>query len=173
MAVIENSLHDRTACQTDTCADAIEALHSGIAARRTDLDEILWRAVIAHQGERFYTASGLPFRYVVNRTRDGTYGGELCVSRKESSKTLTKSSVLLAFHKVLDNIAVAETAQTEPCGSAICPPLYRGPKAIGQIFGISYIYSLFWRLGLIAVPEKIENKLKGENEREMQQLKLD
>jgi hypothetical protein len=39
-------------------------------------------------------------------------------------------------------------------------PEFKGPKAIGQIFGISYIYSLFWNWGLIRVPEKIEAHMK-------------
>ena len=42
-----------------------------------------------------------------------------------------------------------DTAADDP------PPFYKGPKAIGQIFGISYIYSLFWAWGLITVPEKV------------------
>lgn len=42
------------------------------------------------------------------------------------------------------------------------PPFYKGPKAIGQIFGISYIYSLFWAWGLITVPEKVARKLNGD-----------
>lgn len=49
--------------------------------------------------------------------------GELLVSRRESSKTLTKSSIFLALQRVLD-ISAPE------------PPLYAGPKAIGQIFEI-------------------------------------
>lgn len=36
------------------------------------------------------------------------------------------------------------------------------PKAIGDIRGISYIYSLFWRFGVITVPEEAEKKLRGE-----------
>ena len=38
-------------------------------------------------------------------------------------------------------------------------PEYKGPKAIGQIFGISYIYSIFWKFGLIRVPAKVQEKL--------------
>ena len=47
-------------------------------------------------------------------------------------------------------------------GQDFIPPEYPGPKSIGQIFGISYIYSIFWKLGIIRVPEKIEKKLEGE-----------
>lgn len=36
------------------------------------------------------------------------------------------------------------------------------PKAIGDIRGISYIYSLLWRFTLIDVPEEARKKLRGE-----------
>ncbi|MCI5647901.1 MAG: hypothetical protein MR332_00450 [Fusicatenibacter sp.] len=45
-------------------------------------------------------------------------------------------------------------------------PEYKGSKAIGQIFGISYVYSIFWKLGLIRVPEMVEKRLEGKGERE-------
>ena len=46
-------------------------------------------------------------------------------------------------------------------GTELRFPEYKGPKAIGQIFGISYIYSIFWKFGLIRVPERIEEKLNN------------
>lgn len=33
------------------------------------------------------------------------------------------------------------------------------PKALGDIRGISYIYPILWRFGLIEVPEVIEKKM--------------
>ena len=36
-----------------------------------------------------------------------------------------------------------------------------GPKKIGQIFGISYLYAIFWKFGLIAVPEKVALHMQG------------
>jgi hypothetical protein len=45
--------------------------------------------------------------------------------------------------------------------TVLVPAEFKGPKSIGQIFGISYVYSLFWKWKLIAVPEKVEEKLKG------------
>lgn len=136
----------------------IEILHQGIAERTGNLDELLWNILLVYQESVFYTSSGLPFSYTVKRKKNGEYSGELLVSRKESSKTLTKSSVFLAFHKVLDAI---EIQKTEGVPELIFPE-YRGPKAIGQIFGISYIYSIFWKLGLIRVTDKIAEKLNGE-----------
>ena len=136
----------------------IEILHQGIAERTENLDELLWKTLLVYQGSVFYTSSGLPFSYTVKRKKNGEYSGELLVSRKESSKTLTKSSVFLAFHKVLEAIETQETGEV----SELIFPEYKGPKAIGQIFGISYIYSIFWKLGLIRVPDKIAEKLNGE-----------
>jgi hypothetical protein len=113
--------------------------------------------VIAYQNYPFHTASGLLFSYTIKHNKHGEYSGELVVSRKESSKTLTKSSVMLAFYKVLEEIEVRDTTEYP----VIIPTEYKGPKAIGQIFGISYVYSLFWKLGLIKVPANVEDKLKG------------
>ena len=124
----------------------------GAALRRKllageDAHGALWEAVTACQGEMFHTASGLPFSYSVRKKRDGTY--KLLVTRKEGSKSLPRSSVELAFDRVCRDVSGGET------------PFYKGPKAIGQIFGISYIYSLFWKWNLIRVPEKVERKLRG------------
>ena len=132
-----------------------------------ELDKALWQCMIAFQNYPFYTTSGLPFSYTVRRKKNGEYSGELEISRKEESKTLTRSSVLLAFHKVLEGIKAVELTTSEAMDSedvpftALIPAEYKGPKAIGQIFGISYVYSLFWKWGLIQVPEKVENKLRG------------
>ena len=124
---------------------AVELLQQGIRTGQEHADDLLWQAVTAYQNYPLRTATGLQFSYTVKCKKNGEYSGELLVSRKEGSKTLTKSSVLLACHKVLE--------KTE------C--VYSGPKAIGQIFGISYVYSLFWKFGLIKVPEKVENRMKG------------
>jgi hypothetical protein len=150
------------------------------AGAEADADAALWQTVIVYQKYPFHTSSGLPFFYTVKQGKNGAYTGELVVSRKEGSKTLTRSSVLLAFHKVLESLKIVQVDSDgeENTGSeantdgetntgdavstvALVPAEYKGPKAIGQIFGISYVYSLFWKWGLIAVPEKIEEKLRG------------
>lgn len=134
---------------------AVKRLQKGILEKKTELDKLLWDALLVGQGEFFNTSSGLPFSYVVKRKRNGEYSGELLVSRKESSKTLTRSSVLLAFHKVIDATQICDID-----GKAeLILPEYKGPKAIGQIFGISYIYSIFWKFELIRVPAKVQEKL--------------
>ena len=120
----------------------IEELHQAIVEQRNmeELEGLLWAGVLA----------GLEFSYMVKHKKNGDYSGELLISRKETSKTLTRSSVMLAFHKVL-----AEMKFKEINGAAyLLPPEYRGPKSIGQIFGISYIFSMFQEFGLIRTNEK-------------------
>lgn len=136
---------------------AVTELYQGIIKQESKLDKLLWDALLAYQGDIFYTSSGLPFSYAVKRKRNGEYSGELLVSRKETSKTLTRSSVLLAFHKVID---AAQICDIDGKVELILPE-YKGPKAIGQIFGISYIYSIFWKFGLLRVPAKVQEKLNS------------
>ena len=135
-----------------TCEESKRQLYEGIIEGRPipELGTILWDAVVAYQNQPLRTLSGLEFSYTVKHKKNGEYSGELLVSRKETSKTLTRSSVMLAFHKVLEQIEV-----TEKDGTVLfAPPSYKGPKAIGQIFGISYIFSLFLALGLIKTADR-------------------
>ena len=126
---------------------SIKELHRGIIEGKTqeELDVLLWDAVLTYQDQTLHTLSGLEFSYTVKHKKNGEYSGELLISRKETSKTLTRSSVLLAFHKVLE--ATEVTAEGDE--ASFRPPAYRGPKAIGQIFGITYLFSLFLAFGLI------------------------
>ena len=130
---------------------SIKELHRGIIEGKTqeELDVLLWDAVLTYQDQTLHTLSGLEFSYTVKHKKNGEYSGELLVSRKETSKTLTRSSVLLAFHKVLE----ATEVTSEGDEASFQPPAYRAPKAIGQIFGISYIFSLFLEFGLIRLQE--------------------
>jgi hypothetical protein len=149
---------------------ALEKLHEAIfngtaEGSSEDAEAALWQTVLAFQNEPFYTSSGLPFSYTVKCKKNGESGGELLISRKEGSKTLTRSSVMLAFHRILNEIQTEEIVL--PDGTVqkrLLPTQYKGPKAIGQIFGISYVYSLFWKWGLIRVPERVEEKLAGKEE---------
>ena len=134
------------------CEESKRQLYEGIIEGRPipELETILWDAVVAYQNQPLRTFSGLEFSYTVKHKKNGEYSGELLVSRKETSKTLTRSSVMLAFHKVLEQIEV-----TEKDGTVLfTPPSYKGPKAIGPIFGISYIFSLFLALGLIKTADR-------------------
>ena len=118
----------------------IEKLHEDL------VEESLWDCFVAFQGVLFHTTSGLPFKYTIKVGRTGEYTKELLVDRREESKTLAWSSVVLAFK----NAIVYE---------GIVPK----PKALGDIRGISYIYPVFYRFGLIQVPDKIKKQLDGKN----------
>ena len=99
-------------------------------------EQHLWKCIVAFQGYRFKTISGLPFSYKIKTGRNGELTKELWIDRRESSKSLTWSSVLLAFEK------------------AEGKPLVERPKALGDIRGVAYIYGMFCRFGLIEVPVK-------------------
>ena len=113
-------------------------------------EDALWQAIIAHQSCEFHTSSGLSFTYTLKIGRRGLPTNELLITRKEESKTLTKSSILYAYRKILENIQITQSIDEEGNPfSTLIPAVYKGPKAIGQIFGISYIYSIFLHFGLI------------------------
>lgn len=97
--------------------------------------EELWACIILFAGYTFKTVTGLKYTYTVN-------GGELFISRKE--KSVTRASVEKAYNNIVNNKL----------------HMYNRPKDLGDIFGISYIYPLFYRFGLIDVPEKVKVKMK-------------
>ena len=68
-------------------------------------------------------------------SRTGEATDELIISTREAGKTVTRSSVELALERFLE-------VQKE-CGYV------KGPKAAGQIFGGSYLYSVFLAWGVI------------------------
>lgn len=96
--------------------------------------ETLWKAIELFAGYVFHTATGLKYTYTV-------HGGELFISRKE--KSVTMSTVEKAYKKV--------------AGDSV--RIYNRPKDQGDLFGISYIYPIFYRFGLIDVPEKVKRKM--------------
>ena len=112
-------------------------------------EESLWEIVIAYQNTLFYTASGLPFTYTIKIGKKGQLTKELIIDRREQSKTLTWSSIRVAFEKVMRDKAAGKGNY------------YDRPKAIGDIRGVSYAYSMFWRFGIIEVPEAVAEKMKG------------
>lgn len=110
--------------------------------------DCLWKCIVAFQAYPFFTYSGLPFQYRLKVGRNGEVTKELLVDRRQDSKTLSWSSVILAFEKAkwLDGIVTK-------------------PKQIGDIRGISYIYPMLWRFGVIQIPKKIEEKLRGRSQK--------
>lgn len=100
--------------------------------REIPTEEHLWQAVLAYAGVRFTTFSGLPFAYEIRRGRNGQYTRELWIDRRKSSKSLTWGSVIWVFDKVKNQ-----------------RPKVDRPKSLGDIRGVTYIYAIFLRFGLI------------------------
>lgn len=113
--------------------------------RKERTEENLWNAVVIYAGVKFWTFSGLPFTYELHKGRNGEYTRELWIDRRENSKSLAWSSVLLAFEKVKAGKIKVER-----------------PKDLGDIRGVTYIYSLFLRFGLIEAEKKELRKKKSE-----------
>ena len=110
--------------------------------RADPTEENFWGVVLAYAGVKFKTYSGLPFSYEVRNGRNGEYTKELWIDRREDSKSLAWSSVRLAYHNIGKIGEVVDR-----------------PKALGDIRGVSYIYGLFYRFGLIDVPDKVKEKM--------------
>ena len=111
-------------------------------------EEALWETVIEFQRYKFKTYSGLPFSYNLKKGRSGVYTKELFIDRRENSKSLAWSSVVLAFHNISSIGSVVDR-----------------PKALGDIRGVTYIYALFYRFGLIDVPEEVKAKMEPGREK--------
>lgn len=117
----------------------LEAVQTGDEEKAKAL---LWKTVTAFQGYPFKTVSGLPFSYSIKRGRNGELTKELWIDRRENSKSLAWSSVSLAFSNVL-KLKKADR-----------------PKALGDIRGVSYIYPMLWRFGVLEVPDPIREKME-------------
>ena len=111
-------------------------------------EDTLWACVEAFQNERFRTVSGLPYSYHLKIGHRGVYTKELFVDRREKSKSITWKTVMQAFE------AVRQEKKERP--------LIARPKALGDVRGISYIYPIFYRIGLIDVPEKFGQNMEEE-----------
>ena len=111
--------------------------------RTEPTEEHLWEVVLLYAGVRFKTYAGLPFTYEIRKGRNGQYTKELWIDRRENSKSLAWSSVLLALGNIKKVGEVVER-----------------PKALGDIRGVTYIYGMFYRFGLIDVPDEAKEKMK-------------
>ena len=146
--------------------------------RAKQSEEALWAAVIEFQGYKFRTYSGLVFSYGLKKGRGrgiaesgvaneqdeackkaeackqgGVYTKELFIDRRENSKSLARSSVLLAFHNIPSIGSVVDR-----------------PKALGDIRGVTYIYAMFYRFGLIDAPEKAKEKMEPVRNKDSEQM---
>ena len=113
-----------------------------VALKKNPCEENLWKCVVAFRGYKFKTLSGLPFTYILKKGRGDEFTKALWIDRREGSKSLAWSSVMLAYHNIGKIGEVVDR-----------------PKALGDIRGVSYIYGIFYRFGLIDVPKKVKEKM--------------
>lgn len=113
------------------------------ALKKNPSEENLWKCMVAFRGYKFKTLSGLPFAYKLKKGRGDEFTKELWIDRRESSKSLAWSSVMRAYQNI------------GKFGDVV-----NRPKALGDIRGVSYIYGMFYRFGLIDVPDEIKKKMK-------------
>ena len=113
------------------------------ALKKNPSEETLWNCVVAFRGYEFKTMSGLPFTYTLKKGRGDVFTKELWIDRREGSKSIAWSSIMLAYHNI------------GTIGEVVARP-----KALGDIRGVSYIYGMFYRFGLIDIPEKAKTKMK-------------
>ena len=108
--------------------------------RADQTEENFWGVVVSYAGVGFKTYSGLPFSYEVRKGRNGEYTKELWIDRREKSKSLAWSSIVLALGNIKEEVV-------------------ERPKALGNIRGVTYIYGMFYRFGLIDVPDEVKEKM--------------
>lgn len=133
---------DADAANISTGAERQRHYRAVVALKKNPCEENLWKCVVAFRGYKFKTLSGLPFTYRLKKGRGDEFTKELWIDRREDSKSLAWSSVVLAYHNI------------GKIGEVV-----GRPKALGDIRGVSYIYGMFYRFGLIDVPEKVKEKM--------------
>ena len=134
---------DADAANISTGAERQRHYRAVTALKKNPCEETLWNCTVAFRGYQFKTLSGLPFTYQLKKGRGDVFTKELWIDRRESSKSLAWSSILLAYKNIETIGAVVDR-----------------PKALGDIRGVSYIYGMFYRFGLINVPDKVKEKMK-------------
>ena len=113
-----------------------------VALKKNPCEENLWKCVVAFREYKFKTMSSLPFTYTLKKGRGDEFTKELWIDRREKSKSLAWSSVLLALNNI------------KKVGEVV-----NRPKALGDIRGVTYIYGMFYRFGLIDVPDEVKEKM--------------
>lgn len=134
---------DADAANISTGAERQRHYRVVTALRKNPCEEMLWNCIVAFREYQFKTLSGLPFTYQLKKGRGDVFTKELWIDRRESSKSLAWSSILLAYKNIETIGAVVDR-----------------PKALGDIRGVSYIYGMFYRFGLIDVPDKVKEKMR-------------
>ena len=133
---------DADAANISTGAERQRHYRAVVALKKDPCEENLWKCVVAFREYKFKTLSGLLFTYKLKKGREDEFTKELWIDRREGSKSLAWSFVMLAYHNIGKIGAVVDR-----------------PKALGDIRGVSYIYGMFYRFGLINVPDRVKEKM--------------
>lgn len=94
-------------------------------------EENLWQAVMAFQDYPFKTVTGLPFQYTLKTGKNGEWTKELWIDRREKSKSLSWSSVVLAFKNSRKTTECAKRFAAFGC-QVVGIDLYPGKKQYYQ-----------------------------------------
>lgn len=97
--------------------------------------DILWKDLEARQGEVFYTAKKLPFRYSIR-------GGEMFVDRR--SRSVTKATFSRALQKLSEE-----------------PEKVTGPKSL-NVFGAPYVWAILVTLGIVKGKAVADREAEGQ-----------
>ena len=133
---------DADAANISTGAERQRHYRAVTALKKNPCEKTLWNCIVAFRGYKFKTMSSLPFTYTLKKGRGDDFTKELWIDRREGSKSLAWSSVMLAYHNIGKIGEVVDR-----------------PEALGDIRGVSYIYGLFYRFGLIDVPDEVKEKM--------------
>ena len=133
---------DAEAANISTGAERQRHYRAVVELKKNPCEENLWKCVVAFRGYKFKTMSGLLFTYKLQKGGGDEFTKELWIDRREDSKSLAWSSVMLAYHNIgkIGEVVVR-------------------PKVLGDIRGVSYIYGMFYRFGLIDVPGKAKEQM--------------
>ena len=112
-----------------------------VGTRPPTVDE--WDKYELHHRARLATKPGLTGMWQVSgRSNITDFPNRIIIIVYDVSAKPVWSSVVLAFE---NSKGISEEVKK--------------PKALGDIRGVSYIYPILWRFGLIRVPEAIEKKM--------------
>ncbi len=104
----------------------------------------LWETVVAFEGYLFHTGSGQPFAYELKKGHGAEYNRELIVDRRKERESIAWNSFKGAFYYALSLHGEVIERQDD----------------LGDIPGVSYIYPLLYRFGVINVPDAVAERMQ-------------
>ncbi len=110
-----------------------------------ELDEtVLFDAIVLFQNYPFYTLSGLPFEYRIKKCQDGLIDSVIEIKSNKFRMDLPWSVFMSAFDKALE----------------LRGEIIDNPGSLGDTKDVTYIFPIFYRLGLIEVPDQVAEKMQ-------------